>query len=84
MGSMDDQGGQAAEAINVTVGFALLSREFPAWAVWRPCPGRRQWVAVRSAAPGLPGPDLPLVWADAADAAQLADLMRRVDEQMSC
>jgi hypothetical protein len=60
---------------------AVLSREFPAWAVWLPHRGR-PWIAARAASSRPPGPGLPMVWADAPSAAKLADLMRRADEQL--
>jgi hypothetical protein len=59
-----------------------LYREFPAWAVWPPSRGR-PWTAVRPASGRAPGPDLPMVWAQAEAAAGLADRMRRVDGQLT-
>lgn len=60
----------------------VLYREFPAWAVWLPH-GGRQWTAVRPASARAPGPDLPMVWVDAAAPAELADRMRGVDAQLA-
>jgi hypothetical protein len=58
-----------------------LSLEFPAWAVWLPHRGR-PWIATRAASSRPPGPGLPMVWADAISAAELAAKMRAVDGQL--
>jgi hypothetical protein len=58
-----------------------LYREFPSWAVWLPSAGR-SWTAVRPASGRAPGPELPMAWVHAGTAAQLADRMRRVEEQL--
>jgi hypothetical protein len=55
--------------------------EFPAWAVR--APGRdAEWLAVRSASDRAPDAGLPLVWATAATAEELADRMHRIDTQL--
>jgi hypothetical protein len=77
-----DQTGQGADADRVMAEFVALSREFPAWAVWRPR-GGSNWVAVRAASARIPGPDMSLVWTEAATPAGLSDKMRRVDEQLT-
>jgi hypothetical protein len=59
-----------------------LYREFPSWAVWLPSLGR-SWTAVRPASGRAPGPELPMVWAQAGTAAGLAERMRRVEEQLA-
>jgi hypothetical protein len=59
-----------------------LYREFPAWAVWLPSAGR-SWTAVRPASGRAPGPELPMVWVHAGTAAQLAERMRRVEQQLA-
>jgi hypothetical protein len=59
-----------------------LYREFPAWAVWLPWAGR-SWTAVRPASGRVPGPELPMVWVHADTAAQLAERMRRMEEQLA-
>jgi hypothetical protein len=59
-----------------------LHREFPAWAVWLPHRGR-PWIAVRAASARAAGPDLPMIWAQARTAAELADRMRATDAQLS-
>jgi hypothetical protein len=58
-----------------------LHREFPAWAVWLPH-DRRQWIAARPASSRAPGPDLPMIWAQATSATALADQMRAADAQL--
>lgn len=58
---------------------ALLA-EHPSWAIWLPV-GGRDWTAVRPASSRPPGPDLPLLWAQASTAAGLARKMRALDEQ---
>lgn len=60
---------------------ALLA-EHPSWAIWLPV-GSRDWAAVRPASSRLPGPDLPLLWAQASTAAGLARKMRALDEQVA-
>jgi hypothetical protein len=60
----------------------VLSREFPAWAVWLPYQGR-PWVAARAASSRVPGPGLPMVWVDAISAPELAARMRAVDGQLA-
>jgi hypothetical protein len=55
--------------------------EFPAWAVR--APGRdAEWLAVRSASDRAPDAGLPLVWATAGTAEELADRMSRIDAQL--
>lgn len=60
----------------------VLYREFPAWAVWLPFRGRG-WAAVRPASARPPGPDLPMVWVQAATSVELADRMRGVDAELA-
>jgi len=69
-------------ALSALAEVIVLHRQFPAWAVWLPSPGRG-WVAVCPASVRAPGPDLPLLWARADTAAGLADRMRRADGQLS-
>lgn len=71
---------EAGQAIAEITG---LHREFPAWAIWLPDRGRG-WTAVRPASDRAPEPTLPMVWASAESAAELADQMRSVDEQLCC
>jgi hypothetical protein len=59
-----------------------LYREFPVWAVWLPSAGRA-WTAVRPASARPPEPELPMIWAHAPTAAELADRMRSVDAQLA-
>ena len=59
-----------------------LLAEHPSWAIWLPVRGR-DWTAVRPASSRPPGPDLPLLWAQASTAAGLARKMRALDEQVS-
>jgi hypothetical protein len=56
----------------------VLHAEFPAWAVRVPR-GGEEWRAVRSASDRVPDAGLPLVWAGAATAEELAGRMRRID-----
>ena len=74
--------GLDAEATKAIAEIIVLHRDFPAWAVWLPSAGHA-WVAVRPASARAPGPDLPVVWAQAPTAAGLADRMRRADGQLS-
>ena len=60
----------------------VLHREFPAWAVWLPHRGR-QWTAVRPASARAPGPELPMIWAQAGTAEELAARMRGADAQLT-
>lgn len=60
----------------------MLHRDFPAWAVWLPGQGR-SWTAVRPASVRAPGPDLPMVWVQAATPVELAGRMRAVDGQLA-
>jgi hypothetical protein len=69
----------ARQAVSEVV---VLYCEFPAWAVWLPH-GARQWTAVRPASARAPGPDLPMIWVQAATPAELADRMRSVDAQLA-
>jgi hypothetical protein len=71
----DSEAGQALAEITD------LHREFPAWAIWLPDHGR-DWTAVRPASGRAPEPTLPMVWANAESAAELADQMRSVDGQL--
>jgi hypothetical protein len=59
-----------------------MHREFPAWAIWLPDHGRG-WTAVRPASGRAPEPTLPMVWASAESAAELADQMRSIDGQLN-
>jgi hypothetical protein len=61
---------------------AALLADHPAWAIWLPAPGRG-WTAVRPASSRPPGPGLPMLWADAATADELARIMSALDEQVS-
>ncbi|MGH3221471.1 MAG: hypothetical protein ACRDPY_22720 [Streptosporangiaceae bacterium] len=70
---------EARQAVSEVV---VLSREFPAWAVWLPH-GGRQWTAVRPASARAPGPDLPMIWVHAATAEELTERMQRADAQLS-
>jgi hypothetical protein len=74
--------GLDAEASQAIATIIYLYREFPAWAVWLPSAGRA-WTAVRPASALAPSPDLPMVWAKAPTAVELADRMRRVDAQLA-
>ena len=60
---------------------AALQADHPAWAIWLPIGGR--WTGVRSAGSRPAGPDLPLLWAQAATAEELASKMQTMDEQAS-
>jgi len=70
------------EALGDIADVITLHREFPAWAVWLPH-GRRQWIAVRPASGRTASPDLPMIWAQATTAADLADRMRAADAQLA-
>jgi hypothetical protein len=71
------------EARQAIIQVITLHRELPAWAVWLPHAGRL-WTAVRPASARAPGPDLPMIWVrSAATAAELAERMRAVDEQLA-
>jgi hypothetical protein len=61
---------------------AALLADYPAWAIWLPAAGR-EWTAVRPASSRPPGPGLPLLWAQAAAAGELARMMQAMDEQLS-
>jgi hypothetical protein len=74
--------GLDAEADGAIGQVIVLHREFPAWAVWLPH-GGRQWTAVRPASARAPGPDLPMIWVQAATVAELAERMRRADAQLT-
>ena len=60
----------------------VLTRAFPRWAIWRPIAGG-VWTAVRPASSRSPGPELPMVWMQAATAGELAELMRRAEGQVA-
>ena len=74
--------GVAAAAVRDIIEVIGLHREFPAWAVWLP-DGRRRWIAVRPASSRAARPDLPMIWVQAATAADLADQMRAADAQLA-
>jgi hypothetical protein len=59
-----------------------LLRDHPRWAIWLPAYSG-VWTAVRPASSRPPGPDVPLLWAHASTAAQLAGKLRALDEQVS-
>lgn len=71
-------GPEGGQAIVQVIG---LYRELPAWAVWPP-DGERPWTAVRPASARAPGPGLPMIWATAPTAGDLAGRMRRADAQL--
>jgi hypothetical protein len=74
---MDRPGPGREEAAQV----AALLADHPAWAIW--LPAGREWTAVRAAGSRPPDPSLPLLWAQAATAEELAVKMLAVDEQLS-
>jgi hypothetical protein len=74
--------GSVAEGGQVLAELAGLHREFPAWAIWLPRHGYG-WTALRPASTRAPEPGLPMVWAQAATAAELAERMRSVDAQLA-
>jgi hypothetical protein len=59
-----------------------LLRDYPRWAIWLPTHGRR-WTSVRPASSRQPAPDLPMLWAYAESAGELARMMNAIDEQAS-
>lgn len=74
---------QPLAGLNEEAGLAMaemivLYREFPAWAIWLP-DLTRCWTAVRVASRRPPGPELPLIWVQAATSSALADRMRSAD-----
>jgi hypothetical protein len=60
----------------------VLFRDHPLWPVWLPVDGRA-WTAVRPAGSRPPGPEVPLLWVQAATAAQLDVRMRSADIGLS-
>jgi hypothetical protein len=74
--------GIAAAAMADIAEVIVLHREFPGWAVWLPH-GGRPWIAVRPASGRAAGPDLPMIWAQAGTAGDLADRMRATDAQLA-
>jgi hypothetical protein len=70
-----------AEEGQAMADFTGLHREFPAWAIWLPSHSST-WTALRPASTRAPEPGLPMVWAQAATAAELAERMRDVDAQL--
>jgi hypothetical protein len=74
--------GLDAEVRRAVTEFVVLHRQFPAWAVWLPHQGR-QWIALRPASARVPAPDLPMIWVQAATAADLARRMRAAEHQLS-
>jgi hypothetical protein len=58
-----------------------LHREFPEWAVWLPN-GGRPWIAVRPASQRAPAPEVPMIWVQAINVAELTEQMRRADTQL--
>ena len=61
---------------------AELLWAFPRWAVWVPSE-HGEWTALRPASARPPSAGLPMIWAHAATAAELARKMRAIDEQLS-
>ena len=59
-----------------------LYRDHSRWAVWRPAEGRG-WVALRPASSRPPGPEVPMIWAYANTAVELAARMRQADASLS-
>jgi hypothetical protein len=55
-----------------------LHRDFPAWAVWFPEPGRH-WTAARPSSARPPGPETMMLWAHAASLDELMVMMRVAD-----
>jgi len=74
--------GSVAEGGQAVADITGLHREFRAWAIWLPCHGNG-WTALRPASTRAPEPGLPMVWAQAATAAKLAERMRSVDAQLA-
>ena len=72
--------GMSGETIHDAV--AELLRAFPRWAVWVPSE-HSEWTALRPASARPPSAGLPMIWAHAATAAELARKMRAIDEQLS-
>jgi hypothetical protein len=79
---LTDTTGSVAESGQAIAEIAGLHREFPEWAIWLPSHGRN-WTALRPASTRAPEPGLPMVWAQAATAADLAERMRGVDAQLA-
>ena len=79
---MTETPGPAAEGGQAVADITGLHREFPAWAIWLPRHDNG-WTALRPASARAPEPGLPMVWAQAATVAKLAERMRSVDAQLA-
>lgn len=77
-GSGGNAGYGAADAETFAV-VAALCRDHPRWAVWPPASPGGQWTAVRPAGSRSPGPEVPMVWVQAATTVELGEGMRHAD-----